>query len=447
MDHALSVEWSALPGSVRADALRLLYDAVVVGVGGARATHGDQLLQVVQSWGAAADHACGVLGRPAVRLPAPSAAFINAFQTHGQEFDSVHEGAVLHPLPTIMPVLMAEAERSGPYPGSEILAAMVAGTDVSVTLGVAATSPIQFFRPATAGIFGCVAALCRLRRLDRETTLNALGYALAFSSGTMQAHTEGKPALPVQVANAARNAIQAVDIAVAGLPGPIDSITGPFGYLTLFEKSHDLTDALARLGSDYRISEVCVKPYPSGRATHGGVVAALNLKQVHGLSPDQVASGTYRAPALIRHLVGRASQPGMAVSHARLCLPYLIAVALARGAVGLSDFTPEALSEAAVLDLASRIVVTVDDNPDPAAFIPAELTLTLKDGREVREPVSAQLGSPAFPLTRQQQLAKGHACLDFVGLAALHEPLAALMDRFDTLADGAEAFRLAQGAI
>lgn len=446
-DHALAVEWDALPASVRADALRLLHDAVVVGVGGARATHGDELLQAVQGWGAADDHPCGVLGRPGVRLPAPSAAFINAFQTHGQEFDSVHEGAVLHPLPTIMPVLMAEAERSGPYQGSEILAAMVAGTDVAVTLGVAATSPIQFFRPATAGIFGCVAALCRLRRLDRETTLNAMGYALAFSSGTMQAHTEGKPALPVQVANAARSAIQAADIAVAGLPGPIDSITGPFGYLTLFEKSYDLADAMDRLGRDYRISEVCVKPYPSGRATHGGVVAALNLRQAYGLSADQVAAGTYRAPALIRHLVGRASRPGMAVSHARLCLPYLIAVALTRGDVGLSDFTPSALSDGAVLDLASRIVVTVDDNPDPAAFIPAELTLNLKDGREVRETVTAQLGSPAFPLSCEQQLAKGLACLDFVGLAALHAPLAALMDRFDTLADGAEAFRLAQGAI
>jgi 2-methylcitrate dehydratase PrpD len=446
VDHALSVDWSALSASVRADALRLLYDAVVVGIGGARATHGDELLHVVQGWGAAVDQSCGVLGRPGVRLPAPSAAFINAFQTHGQEFDSVHEGAVLHPLPTIMPVLMAEAERSGPYPGSEILAAMIAGTDVSVTLGVAATSPIQFFRPATAGVFGSVAALCRLRRLDRETTLNALGYALAFSSGTMQAHTEGKPALPVQVANAARSAIQAVDIAVAGVPGPIDSITGPFGYLTLFEKSHDLSDALDRLGRDFRISEVCVKPYPSGRATHGGVVAALNLRQAHGLNGDQVVGGTYRAPALIRHLVGRESQPGMAVSHARLCLPYLIAVALTRGAVGLSDFTPTALSDAAVLDLASRIVVTVDDNPDPAAFIPAELTLTLKDGRTVHEPVKAQLGSPAFPLSREQQLAKGYACLDFAGLSALHEPLAALMDRFDTLTDGAEAFRLGQGA-
>jgi 2-methylcitrate dehydratase PrpD len=137
----------------------------------------------------------------------------------------------------------------------------------------------------------------------------------------------------------------------------------------------------------------------------------------------------------------------MAVSHARLCLPYLIAVALTRGAVGLADFTPAALSDAAVLDLAARIVVTVDDNPDPAAFIPAELTLTLKDGRTINEPVTAQLGSPAFPLTREQQMDKGYACLDFVGLAALHAPLAALMDRFDTLTDGADAFRLAQGAI
>lgn len=447
VDHALSVEWRALPAAVRADATRLLYDAVVVGVGGARAIFADELLPVVQSWGGApVDRGCGVLGRPGVRLPAGSAAFLNAFQTHGQEFDSVHEGAVLHPLPTIVPVLMAEAERSGPYPGEEILAAVVAGVDVAVSLGVAATSPIQFFRPATAGIFGAVAALARLRRLDRDTMLNAFGYALAFSSGTMQAHTEGKPALPVQVANAARGALQAVDIAVAGLPGPIDSITGPFGYLSLFEKSHDLEAAIAGLGREFRISEVCVKPYPSGRATHGGVVAALNLRAAHGLEANHVASVVYRAPSLIKHLVGRLSQPGMAVSHARLCLPYLIAVALTRGEVSLRDFTPDALSDAGVLDLAARAVVTVDDNPDPAAFVPAELILTLKDGRELRGAVSAQLGSPSFPLTEAQQLAKGWSCLDFAGLGSLHQPLADLMARFETLPDGAQAFRLAQGA-
>ncbi len=446
VDHALSVEWSALPSSVRADAVRLLYDAVVVGVGGARAVFGDELLRVVQGWGVAADQGCGVLGRPGVRLPAPSAAFLNAFQTHGQEFDSVHEGAVLHPLPTIMPVLMAEAERSGPYPGSEILAAMVAGTDIAVTLGVAATSPIQFFRPATAGIFGCVAALARLRRLDRTTALNALGYALAFSSGTMQAHTEGKPALPVQVANAARSALQAIDIAVAGLPGPLDSITGPFGYLSLFEKSYDLGPALESLGRDFRISQVSVKPYPSGRATHGGVVAALDLRRAHSLTGDQVESAVYRAPPLIRHLVGRPSEAGMAVSHARLCLPYLIAVALQNGDVGLEDFTPQSLTQPAILDLASRIVVTTDDNPDPAAFTPAQLTLKLRDSRELTEMVSAQLGSPAFPLTDAQQKAKGLSCLTFAGFEALHAPLAEIMERFDTLPDGAEAFRLAQGA-
>lgn len=445
VDHALSIEWTGLPAAVRADALRLLYDAVVVGIAGARAPFADALLEVAASWGAASDDGCGVLGRPGVRLPAPSAAFLNAFQTHGQEFDSVHEAAVLHPLPTIMPVLMAEAERSGPYPGSEILAAMVAGVDVAVTLGVAATSPIQFFRPATAGVFGCVAALARLRRLDSETALNALGYALAFASGTMQAHTEGKPALPVQVANAARGAIQAIDIACAGLPGPIDSITGPFGYLSLFERSHDIAPALARLGRDFRIAEVCVKPFPSGRATHGGVVAAIELRQTHDLGAAEVARGVYRAPSLIQHLVGRPSAPGMAVSHARLCLPYLVAVALTRGQVGLADFTETALADAAVLDLASRIEVVVDDNPDPAAFIPAELSLTLTDGRVLAAPVTAQLGSPAFPLSRRQQTAKGRACLDFAGLAHLHDPLADLMDRFDTLADGAAAFRLAQG--
>ena len=51
----------------------------------------------------------------------------------------------------------------------------------------------------------------------------------------MQAHVEGTPALGLQIGFNARAAINAVDAAEAGLAGPHDVLTGPFGYFALFE--------------------------------------------------------------------------------------------------------------------------------------------------------------------------------------------------------------------
>lgn len=443
IDHALGLEWSALPETARRAARTFLHDTLCVGVAGANAPYAEQVRAAAAGWGQGVE--CSVLGRPDIRCAAPQAAFVNAFQIHSQEFDCVHEPAVVHPLATIASVLIAEAERSGPYSGADLLAALAAGVDVAAGLGVAATTSLKFFRPATAGIFGCVAALARLKRLPRETALDALGYALAFAGGTMQAHAEGKPALPVQIANAARGAISAIDIAVAGLPGPRRSIDGPFGYLPLFETGFDLQPVLADLGRVFRIAEVSWKPFPTGRAAHGAIVATQALMRDHGLSADNLDSLTYRAPPLIKRLVGRATISDMGSAHARLCFPYLAGVVLTRGAVGLADFTPESLADPRLHAIAAKVTVEDDGNPDPAAFTPAVAVARTTDGRALQVEVSAQFGSPAWPLSREQHLEKAQACLAFGGLAVVHAPLAALMDHFEDLDDAAAAFRLAAG--
>ncbi|MHB8286554.1 MAG: MmgE/PrpD family protein [Caulobacteraceae bacterium] len=296
---------------------------------------------------------------------------------------------------------------------------------------------MKFFRPATAGIFGSVAALARLRRLDLETARDAMGYALAFASGTMQAHVEGKPALALQVAAAARSAIEAVDLAVAGLPGVRGAIDGPFGYLTLFETEVYLEPVLAALGKP-RVTELSIKPFPTGRAAQGAIVALQELMR-GGLDVDSLDRFTYRAPSLIARLVGRRPKPGMDVAYARLCFPWLGAVVLTRGEVGLADFTRERLDDPALLALAERLVVEVDDNPDAAAFVPAVATATLRDGSARTWAVAQQFGSPAWPLDKTQLQAKARACIDFAGAAVDEGALWAFVDTLDRTPDAARA--------
>jgi len=437
VDHALALEWHALPSSAQASARNFLHDSIAVGVAGRHAALADEAFGTARLWSGEGGSGF-VLARSGERLTTPHAAFVNAYQIHAQEYDCVHEPAVAHPMASVLAVLLAEAARA-PAHGTDLLAGMVAGVDVVATLGVAAKSPLKFFRPATAGIFGSIAAVCRMRRVPADVACDAMGYGLAFASGTMQAHVEGKPTLAVQVAAAARSAIEAVDLARAGFSGPQGSIDGPFGYLSLFEDEVDLEPVLAELGRRHRVEELSWKPFPTGRAAHGAIVALRRLIAQHGLAPDDVAGFKYRAPPLIYRLVGRRPYAGMSIAYARLCFAWLAAVVLTRGSVDLADFTPDRLADPELLALAERIVVEVDDNPDPAAFVPALGTVSLHDGRVLSEAVSRQFGSPEWPLTREEHLAKARRCLEFGGLPQAHDRLVALIERFDTLDDAATA--------
>jgi 2-methylcitrate dehydratase PrpD len=341
--------------------------------------------------------------------------------------------------------MLAEMARGEAVSGEQLLTAIVAGVDVAVTLGLAAPGALTFFRPATAGIFGCVAAITSLHQLPREQALDAFGHALAFASGTMQAHLEGKPALPVQVANAARGSLVAVDLARAGMPGVRCTVEGPFGYLALLEGETALASALARLGQGHRIEQVSWKPFPTGRAGHGGI-GAVQALMAKGVSPGNLAALEYRAPPLIHRLVGRPAHNAMEPGYARLCLPYLAAVTLARGTVSLADFGQDSLRDPALLALAAKVEVVNNGNPDQAAFVPAIATARLVDGNELAESVPALLGSPDHPLTRVEQEAKAAACLDFAGLGDCLPRLLEAVDSIDVAPDALAAIR-ASGVI
>jgi 2-methylcitrate dehydratase PrpD len=257
----------------------------------------------------------------------------------------------------------------------------------------------------------------------------------------MQAHVEGKPALPVQVAHASRNALVAVDLALAGMSGVTRPLDGPFGYFALIETREELAPALARLGQGHRVTEVSWKPFPTGRAGHGGIVAVQRLMADQGLTAERLDTLDYHAPPLIFRLVGRPATPAMEPGYARLCLPYLAAVTLRRGTVGLGDFTRAALDDPLTLALAARIRVVADDNPDQAAFVPARAEARLTDGSLLTHAVAAQFGSPEWPLSVAERQDKARACLSFAGLDHCDEALAIAVANLGAAPDALAAIR------
>jgi len=100
----------------------------------------------------------------------------------------------------------------------------------------------------------------------------------------------------------------------------------------------------------------------------------------------------------------------MSPGYARLCLPYVAAVCLRRGTVGLKDFSAAALSDPQTLGLARRLTVLADANPDPNALAPQRVEIDLAGGHTVACAVTAVLGSPERPLSPEAAWAKFDTC-------------------------------------
>ena len=382
-----------LPAGVRADAVRLLGDTLIVGAAGVGAPGEAAILTAARGFGAGAE--ARLLGTRE-RLPAPSAAFVNGYRIHCLEWDAVHEPAVVHALSVVTAALGAAIDRRGGCDAQTALAALAVGVDIASGLGIAATGGLRFFRPATAGAIGAALAVARIDGAPLDSTL---GLAYSSAAGTMQAHVEGSIALPFQVANAARAAVAASDLARAGLTGPRDALEGPFGYFTLIDHG-DLATYTANLGQVWRIAEISTKPFPSGRASH----AALGALQTFAGQP--IASAELAAPPLIHRLVGRAYDPAMTPAYARLCLPFLAALMLRDGRIDPRAFTAATFADPALAAMAARFTLVADGNPDPNALFPQTLSLTLASGVRQTIDIPDTLGSPAAPLDSAQAAAK-----------------------------------------
>ncbi len=383
-----------------------------------------------EQWGTGDESTNWVFGK---HLPAPAAAFTNAYQIHNSEFDCIHEAAVVHPMAVTLPALMAVAEREGGFTGRKFLSALIIAVEIACTIGTAATGGMRFFRPATAGAFGAVAGICWLLGFDRETLRNALGIVYGQLSGNMQAHKEGSVLLALQIGFNARNAVIACDMAQAGIPGLEDMLEGEFGYFSIIEQSHDLPDAITRLGNPWSISEVAHKPFPSGRATHGVLDALLELQRENGFSASDIGSIDAVIPPLTHQLVARKPQFGMTPNQARLCIGYVSARALQGGQLGVSDFTPEALNNVDTMMLAQKVSIERDRNPDPTALAPITVTVRLKDGQKFERMQTLIYGNPLKPMTREAHLAKFRANW---GAGAINLPVAnseTLIERVDDI--------------
>jgi len=411
---------------------KFLMDTLAVGVAGRCAAGSDRMVKAVERWGQG--DAARVIGRPGLRVPAATAAFLNGYQCHCLEWDCLHEEAVVIAMCVPVAALAAEAEQAQ-VSGKTFLTALALAVEIAVTLGRASETAPRFFRPAVSGLMGAALGVAYMRGYSEEQMLQTLGLAYSQASGTMQAHWEGAMVLAAQVGVGARAALYAADMAAADIKAPVDVILGQFGFFTLFETAEEIDRDLAQLGAPWKVTELAHKPYPAGRATQSVLTMFQQLQSEHAFTVEDIETVTAYVPPLIMLLVGRPLEAEMTSSYARLCLKVIGPMFLLDGEIDPRKLPEDGPPDPAITALGERFEIRLNDITDPNALGPQSCEILLKSGEKLTAVCPNPYGSLENPMLQPAREAKVRRCFELGGASSDPERLIQTAAQTETLSD------------
>ena len=370
-------------------------------------------------------------------LPAANAAFANAMLCHGLDFDDTHSESVSHVSTVVVPAALAAAEARGST-GREVLTAIVAGNEIVTRVGMATPGAFHergFHPTAICGIFGATAAAARLRDLSARDAASALGIAGSMASGLFAYLDDATATKPIHPAWAAHGALFAARLAELGAEGPPGVLEGRFGIFHAFVATRvDLEPQLADLGERWETPRIAFKPYPACHFIHGSLGATASL--LDGLEPDEIEEVVVVVPEPGVSLVLEPAATKVAPRtdyEGKFSLQFSTAAMLVHGRVGLATYTPEALADPRVLDLARKVRYETKEYASYPAAFPGGVRIRMQDGRTLDADVSHQLGGPENPMSEAEVREKfrENAALAGGGFDRLEETVLALEEAPD----------------
>ncbi len=330
---------------------------------------------------------------------ARTAALINGTAAHAVEVDDIFSPGLYHPGVSVVAAALAAAE-SGNAPLGELLAAVVAGYEVSNRVA-RAVNPAHYrwwHTTGTVGHIGAAAAAARAMRLDPGPTAHALTTAATFAAGLRHAFASDAMSKPLHAGRAAEGGLLAALGARAGLTGVPDMFEGERGFGRAMSGDVDWTAATAGLGSEWTITRMTCKPYPCCGHTFAAIDATGEIMR-RGVAPESVLAIRVASYMAAVQICG-GTDP-VTPYEAKFSLPYTVALATLGRQVDLAAFSPAQLREPALRGMMRRITLAVDEEAEAAfpALRGAEVTVLTADGGEHRFRQTTRRGDPDFPVS------------------------------------------------
>lgn len=340
-----------------------------------------------------------VIGRHE-RLPVRDAALANGILIHGLDFDDTHLASIIHATAACLPCALTLAE-SLDVSGAAFLEAYIAGMETAVRVGAAVKGGfhhVGFHATGVVAHFSSAVIAAKLLGLDADGIVAAQGIAASTASGVQVFLEEGAWTKRFHPGWAAVAGITAARLAQAGFKAPTRAYEGKFGffhaYLQGYASDADLSLIPDGLGEVWRFAETAVKPYPVCHFAHGCADAAIELHRL--VDAAEIASVDAYLPQATMPIVAEpaaAKERPTTDYEAKFSAQFITATCLIKGRFGLPELQPDALADAAVLDLTRRVRCHVDANSAFPTYFSGGVKVTMTDGRELFRHVRVNSGA------------------------------------------------------
>lgn len=380
------------------------------------------------------DGPCLVLGSHQ-RTTALDAVLLNGVASHALDYDDVSPTMGGHPSVMLVVPIMALGEMLD-INGRDALAAYVAGyeAETKVARAVNFVHYEKGWHPtATLGIFGTTAVAARLLGLDPEQTSRALAIAASLASGVKA--NFGTMTKPLHVGHSARNGLFAAFLAEGNFTSNPEAFEHKQGFFEVFNGAgnYDVAKMFDTWANPLDVIEpgLGIKQFPCCGSTHMAITMMLNLREKHGLTPDQVRrieifTHPQRLPHTDRPTVSSALE-------AKFSVQYCVGRALMHGKVLLEHFEGAAWAN----PQAQALLEVMQAGPHPTMTDKpwsAEVIVETADGRRLSEKTEYLMGRGVpNPMSEAEMWVKFEDCVSRVLPADQTAGLFAELGRFEDL--------------
>ncbi|MFM0498419.1 MmgE/PrpD family protein [Paraburkholderia caledonica] len=348
------------------------------------------------------------------KVPAQSAAFANGVMAHCLDFDDQTPWGA-HPDSSVVPAVLALAERKGDVSGRDLITSVALGQDLFVRLRCNVGWRQDWNLSSVVGAFSSAAAASFVQGLPQEQIAHALGVASMQSSGTMQViFGIGSDLRGMYAGFTAQGAVMSVLLAQKGITGIAELFEGKAGIFNVyFGGKYEREKMLEGLGKEYLGASMLYKVWPAVGNVHTYIHATIELMKEHALKASDIEQvkvfvGDFHQRMCYPLELRRA--PATLVD-AKFSLPFCVALAAVRGGIRIADFSASALKDPDVLAIAQKVVPVEDDSLDWKVKIPdGRMEIITRDGRRLERVGHGVPGSPEAPLAWDAIVAKFRDC-------------------------------------
>ena len=219
-----------------------------------------------------------------------------------------------------------------------------------------------------------------------------------MAAGLQQAFRAEAMSKPLHAGRAAEGGVLAARMAKAGLTGALDILDGAAGFGAAMSRDVDWNAAIAGLGSDWTIQRTSQKNHAACGHVHAAVDAVREILTENNLTAKvirRIEAGSYQ-----KSLEICGNPDPKTAFEAKFSLPYCLGAVAVTGAVRLAAFSPEALANPDIREIAAKVEHMIDPECD-AAFPrrrSAKVTIETTDGQYFSHYARTRKGDPDLPL-------------------------------------------------